>query len=260
MSRQKRIPPNKLLTTLDPSISSDKKALNGSFDTIDDDSNLDTVLKDVLGCKDPEARAIKSELSRLDDWSFSQFSFEVISKGNPLLVLGYHLLDSTGVIKALRLEPKKILNFLSDIQGRYHSQNPYHNRMHAADVLQATNYLGGSEGLAKHFSPMDRLILYIGSAIHDFDHPGVNNNFMINTASSQAILYNDKSVLENHHVAAAFIVYDSKGKNFLSHVSREEYKTFRSSVIDLVLSTDLSLHFSFVTLFKNKVRGIKCAV
>ena len=125
--------------------------------------------------------------------------------------------------------------------------------MHAADVLQASHYLMQNPNICDKFSPMDRLILYISAAIHDFDHPGVNNNFMINTQSSQAILYNDKSVLENHHIAASFLVYDVDGNDFLRHVSRDEYKVFRSSVIDCVLATDLSLHFSFVSLFKTKV-------
>ena len=44
----------------------------------------------------------------------------------------------------------------------------------------------------------------IAAIIHDFDHTGTTNNFHINSGSGLALLYNDRAVLENHHVSAFF--------------------------------------------------------
>ena len=44
----------------------------------------------------------------------------------------------------------------------------------------------------------------MAAIIHDFDHTGTTNNFHVQSTSELAVLYNDKSVLENHHVAAFF--------------------------------------------------------
>lgn len=49
---------------------------------------------------------------------------------------------------------------------------------------------------------------------HDFDHRGTNNNFLINSKQPLAILYNDKSVLENHHAAASMFVMQLSRCNF----------------------------------------------
>jgi hypothetical protein len=35
----------------------------------------------------------------------------------------------------------------------------------------------------------------IAAAIHDIDHPGVNNAYLINTSSELALRYNDQAVL-----------------------------------------------------------------
>ena len=44
---------------------------------------------------------------------------------------------------------------------------------------------------------------YWSAITHDYEHGGLNNDFLIKTASPLAILYNDQSPLENHHCAAA---------------------------------------------------------
>ena len=44
----------------------------------------------------------------------------------------------------------------------------------------------------------------VAAAVHDVDHPGRSNQFLIETSDNLALLYNDNSVLENHHLAVAF--------------------------------------------------------
>ena len=61
------------------------------------------------------------------------------------------------------------------------------------------------------------LSLLLAAAIHDFDHPGFTNSFLIATGDPLAILYNDRSVLENHHVASAWkLMMSDKKHQFLA--------------------------------------------
>lgn len=46
----------------------------------------------------------------------------------------------------------------------------------------------------------------VAAISHDVDHPGFNNQFLVATKDEIALLYNDQSVLENHHVAQTFLL------------------------------------------------------
>jgi hypothetical protein len=59
---------------------------------------------------------------------------------------------------------------------------------------------------------LDLLSMIVGGACHDFEHPGLNANYLMKTSDQLAIRYNDMSVLENHHVSATFDIL-SKTEN-----------------------------------------------
>jgi len=40
--------------------------------------------------------------------------------------------------------------------------------------------------------------------VHDFEHRGVNNDFLVRSGDGLALLYNDRSPHENHHLAASW--------------------------------------------------------
>ena len=48
---------------------------------------------------------------------------------------------------------------------------------------------------------------YWAALVHDYDHRGLNNDFLVKTAHPLAITYSDQSPLENHHIAAATMVF-----------------------------------------------------
>ena len=78
--------------------------------------------------------------------------------------------------------------------------------------------------------------------------------FLCNSNSELAKLYNDITVLENHHAALGFKLTTSDDRvNILKNLDRDTYKVMRQGIIDLVLATDMSKHFihlnKFATLY-----------
>lgn len=93
----------------------------------------------------------------------------------------------------------------------------------------------------------------IACAGHDVDHPGHNNLFEIKSKSVLATIYNDKSILENHHTATLFKVAACKESGIFDEFSKDKYKTVRQLIIDLILATDMTCHFEILKNLKEKI-------
>ncbi|KAF5838514.1 hypothetical protein DUNSADRAFT_2712 [Dunaliella salina] len=188
-------------------------------------------------------------------FSFDAFHLNEVTQGHPLSTLSYFLFHKSGLISSFKLNASKLGRFLQTIEAGYSPLNPYHNAVHATDVLQTLHVILHHGWQNLHQSdPMLHLAGYLAAIVHDFEHGGYTNDFLKNTHSRLAIRYNDTAPLENHHVAAAFDVLFTPGHNFLCNLPIYDYTRLRKAVIDLVLATDMKQHFHFVSLGKGIVQ------
>lgn len=74
------------------------------------------------------------------------------------------------------------------------------------------------------------------------DHPGLSNGFLVNSVDEMALLYNDQSVLENHHVAQTFLLLRDEDLNILKNFNWADYRKIREIIIKMVLATDMANH------------------
>ena len=81
--------------------------------------------------------------------------------------------------------------------------------------------------------------MYLAAVIHDFGHKGVNNDFLIKSHDRLALVYNDRSPMENHHVSATWILMMEEGHNFLRKMPQKAVDVLRKQIIDMVLATDM---------------------
>ena len=184
----------------------------------------------------------------VDDWGCSVFKVgEITTK--PLTTLIYVILKKRKLFESLNIPCKPLVEYMFEIEKRYHVENRYHNRLHAADVTQTIHFLLSAQPIKKSLSDLEVFALIFASAIHDVDHPGVNNPYLVKSRDPMAILYNDTHVNENHHLAVAFQLLYRNNDNFLTYFSNEDADDFRRLVIQLVISTDMNLHVSVTSNF-----------
>lgn len=85
----------------------------------------------------------------------------------------------------------------------------------------------------------------IAAALHDFEHPGVNNHFLVNMNDQIAWRHNDESVLENHHLASSFqlMIDPSRNSDWSTKMANEDFRRCRQVIVLTVLNTDMAKHF-----------------
>ncbi len=95
------------------------------------------------------------------------------------------------------------------------------------------------------------LACYLSAIVHDYGHRGRNNDFLVASQDELAVVYNDRSPMENHHLAAAFMLLRQPGLDFISAASlgKPAWAKLRKHVIDMVLATDMKQHFAIVGQF-----------
>ncbi|XP_060924703.1 cGMP-inhibited 3',5'-cyclic phosphodiesterase 3B [Limanda limanda] len=252
---------------------------------------------------DPMLEDHEALMERMNTWNFQ--IFDLVDRtggkaGSILSYVTYTLFQDTCLFEIFKIPVREFMSYFFALENGYRDI-PYHNRVHATDVLHAVWYLttrpipgfqqihsehvtgsdtdsdsGISPGrisyassksssisddsygcLAWNIPALELMALYVAAAMHDYDHPGRTNAFLVATNAHQAVLYNDRSVLENHHAASAWSLYLSQPEfNFLVNLDHVEFKRFRFLVIEAILATDLKKHFDFLAEFNAKVNDV----
>ncbi|EFC43469.1 predicted protein, partial [Naegleria gruberi] len=159
---------------------------------------------------------------------------------------------SLNMFERFNINPIKLWNFLGELKKKYRN-NHYHNFRHCCDVTQYLFMLLNHEKIDSFFSDMEKLVLLLSGLTHDIDHPGVNNNFLIMTEDELAYRYNDKSVLENYHAFNAFKIMQKDEFNVLDGLTEEQYRELRKIMVQTILATDMTNHFSIISIFESRI-------
>ncbi|XP_073921362.1 dual specificity calcium/calmodulin-dependent 3',5'-cyclic nucleotide phosphodiesterase 1C isoform X4 [Castor canadensis] len=200
--------------------------------------------------------AVIEALKDVDKWSFDVFSLNEASGDHALKFIFYELLTRYDLISRFKIPISALVSFVEALEVGYNKhKNPYHNLMHAADVTQTVHYLLYKTGVANWLTELEIFAIIFSAAIHDYEHTGTTNNFHIQTRSDPAILYNDRSVLENHHLSATYrLLQEDEEMNILVNLSKDDWREFRTLVIEMVMATDMSCHFQQIKAMKTALQ------
>jgi len=152
------------------------------------------------------------------------------------------------------IDPQRMALFLQAVYSHYHNNtNAFHNAIHAADVVKNVNCLLYHSGLYTVLSDVYILSIILAAIVIDVGHPGIDSNFHIETSHELALVYNDRCVLENYHSAVLFRALLQYG--VLNGVTADRKKQIRSNAIELLLATDLNVHYDVLGQHKTILAG-----
>lgn len=177
-------------------------------------------------------------------WEFNAFCLDRLTGGQNLATLCTYLFHEHGLVAHFRLDALVVWRFFSAVEAAYHSNNPYHNGVHAADVTQAMACFLAEPVIRRHLKPLELMAALIAAVGHDLDHPGLNEKFLIATSSHLAGLYRNSSVLENHHWRTAVAIMRETG--FSKSLSTVDSIELENLIQSLVMATDISRQNEFL--------------
>jgi hypothetical protein len=164
---------------------------------------------------------------------------------NDAFIDGYNFMDTYD------LDPLKFLDFVRVIEEQYR-ENPYHNRVHCADVVQTLHSLIQSME-DSIYSDLQLLSILLAAIVHDVGHDGTSNEFQIQIQSSLAIRCKNESVLENYHIDIGLKEIANSG--LLNHLSLSVHEKIQIMIRDAVLHTDMALHQKQVDDAEQRLQG-----
>lgn len=169
------------------------------YDVVPDDEDIERIFVAKEVGDDVRYVNILSQIESLD---FNVFELKSMSNGNELVLIINHLMEINEFYTKLNIIKDKFRKYSVIIQKMYNPVS-YHNKTHAADVTQTSYYFLTYCDFYNigQVTDMEAAVLLISAMVHDTDHPGVNNLYLVATRDRLALRYNDKSVLENHHIA-----------------------------------------------------------
>uniref|UniRef100_A0A8C0FDH8 PDEase domain-containing protein n=1 Tax=Bubo bubo TaxID=30461 RepID=A0A8C0FDH8_BUBBB len=186
------------------------------------------------GGKAPEELLAK-ELEDTNKWGLNVFKVAEYSGNRPLTVIMYSIFQERDLMKTFRIPVNTFITYMLTLEDHYHADVAYHNNIHAADVAQSTHVLLSTPAL--EVSP---------------DH-----GCHLRQHSELALMYNDASVLENHHLAVGFKLLQEENCDIFQNLSKKQRQSLRKMAIDMVLATDMSKHMNLLADLKTMVETKK---
>jgi hypothetical protein len=164
-------------------------------------------------------------LDLLVQWDFNIFELYDLIGPNTFVIVGDGIVQHLhSLITTLGFNHDKFLTTLKYLSHSY-LDNPYHNQLHGADVAQALSWILIQGGAANVFTPVNEITMLssvLAALAHDAGHPGVNNNYLIDTSDPLALTYNDHSPLEHMHAATLFRILQKEECNFVPSVCQKK--------------------------------------
>jgi hypothetical protein len=171
------------------------------------------------------------------------WDFNVMNIKDPKLLrrVVFQLFSLALNFEEIRVETKVFLDYLKEVSSHYRDVI-FHNFYHATCVTHITFMLVRETEDVITLPKTLRFGLLLSALVHDIHHPGNTNLFEINNKSELAIIYNDQSVLENHHCATAFRLMNRPGLNVLGSMNVDDQRDVRKLMVGAIMATDMSKH------------------
>lgn len=172
-------------------------------------------------------------------WSLNPFELEDSWMVDALL----QMCSSMGFFATFSIDERVMVKFIYAVRLLYHDQNSFHNWRHAWSATHCAYMILRDTTAGRLLDETHRLTVLLSVLVHDLDHPGVNSDFLIKSASPIAINYPTPNVLEHMHWdRATRLLEDGAETDVLGGLDREQKQRVLDLVFHGIMATDMQNH------------------
>ena len=140
-----------------------------------------------------------ASLDNIRVWGIDVFRIAELASSRPLTAVTFRVFQDRDLLSVFKIPATNLIALLLTLEDHYLKvaqggiknvsnlclqEVPYHNSTHAADVTLSMNSLLCTPALEAVFTPLETLAAIFASAVHDVDHPGLTNQYLINTSNT----------------------------------------------------------------------------
>ena len=176
---------------------------------------------------------------------FRRDFFAIEWNGIGLFKVAFGIFNEFGLMDTFHITNELFFTFLYRLRASY-NEPPYHNWIHAIDVLQYFCYQLKLAKLDHFLTPIELLAICVAAMCHDAGHQGFNNVYNVNAETPLGILFKDQSVMETHHCTVAIRIISAPECNIFHALPPADVKKIWQWVIKMILATDMAHHFKLL--------------
>lgn len=194
----------------------------------------------------------ESQISAINSLNFFSIDWQGINHIKEL----FYIFNKFKILERYKISNEMFFRFVYEIRATY-NQVPYHNWVHACDVVQYVAYQISTAKLENVFTPLEIFALLLSAVCHDANHDGFNNVYNLKSETPLGILFKNQSVMETHHCSVAIGILTRDECNLLHSLSPKENRIMWNWITKLILATDMAHHFKMVKETTEKVDNNK---
>ncbi|KEG13753.1 putative cAMP phosphodiesterase A [Trypanosoma grayi] len=206
----------------------------------------------------PKPRGLLGAGVSIRDWGFDTFA--LASRVPSVLQTVAAEVAVAWEFFATESEAQSWARLAAAVENNYRP-NPYHNAVHAADVLQGVFALvTAAQPMLQHMTDVERKAVAFAAMSHDVRHPGRTSAFLAAVHDPMCYRFCGRGMLEQMHAATAFEILAVPEFDFTSTMDDASFLEFKNIVAQLILHTDMTLHRESVVHWGTKAAsgGFDC--
>lgn len=154
-------------------------------------------------------------------------------------------------VKPKLMEQNVLYQFLGKVFENYNFI-PYHNFAHAVNVLQFFEYMVKRTSLlSNHYSQETIFWVFVACICHDMAHFGKNNMYYVKKKHNLIFKSFEKSILEHYHCEKTLKIMSDADCDIMKYGDASQKSYFKRIIIEAILATDMSKHFSLLEQFNS---------